>query len=362
MDLAILGIGVAQPEFAIEQTTAAEVAVAINRLSPDTARTMQMLYRRTRVQSRSSVLLERNDGGFDRQSFFAPSVDELDRGPSTAERMARYATAAAPLALAASRNALQQAGVAMESIQHLVTASCTGFSAPGFDVALVENLSLSRDVSRTHIGFMGCHAAINALRVASALAAEKNSGNVLVCATELCSLHFQYGQEPDTVVSNALFADGAAAVVCGPATRENDAWRLTRTGSHLFAASQEAMSWQIADNGFEMKLSATVPELIGRSLRPWLENWLSKSGHKLESVGSWAIHPGGPRIVGAVCEALELPSGADEPSRQVLAECGNMSSPTILFILQRLQQKNASRPCVALGFGPGLALEVALFE
>ncbi len=361
MDLAILGIGVAQPEFKIEQGMAAEVAAGLNRLTPDTARTMQMLYRRTRVQQRSSVVLDRGDGPT-RQSFFPISADDNDRGPSTARRMARYAAAASPLALTASQNALQQAGVAAESIQHLVTASCTGFSAPGIDVALIEQLELSRDVSRTHIGFMGCHAAINALRVAQALAAEKNAGNVLVCATELCSLHFQYGQEPDTVVSNALFADGSAAVVCGPPARAGQPWRLVKTGSHLFAASQAAMSWQIGDHGYAMKLSAQVPELIGRSLRPWLESWLAKAGHSLAAIGSWAIHPGGPRIVGAVCEALELPSGADDTSRQVLAECGNMSSPTILFILQRLQRANAARPCVALGFGPGLALEVALFE
>ena len=208
---------------------------------------------------------------------------------------------------------------------------------------------------------MGCHAAINALR-GSGTRSRRPCRTSVDLPTELCSLHFQYGQEPDKLVSNALFADGAAALVCGLVRDSFDGWRLIRTGSHLFPGSQDAMSWSIGDHGFEMSLSPRMPELIAMHLRPWVETWLAEAGLTIGQIGSWAIHPGGPRIVSAVSAALALPEGADSFSRQMLADCGNMSSPTILFILKELMERKAPRPCVALGFGPGLALEIALFR
>lgn len=362
MDLAILGIGTAQPTYAIAQTQAMEFAATISRLPPENARVLETLYRRTAVQTRGSVLLDEGKGNWSQQTFYEPSASDDDRGPTTATRMARFAAEAPSLALAAAREAIGSDRFAISKIAHLVTASCTGFMAPGFDIALIQELPLSLDVSRTHVGFMGCHAAINALRVAAALAHGAPREQVLICATELCSLHFQYGQEPDRLVSNALFADGAAALVCGLASESFDGWRLVRTGSHLFPDSTDAMSWTIGNHGFEMSLSARVPELIAMQLRPWLKQWLCDAGFSLSQIGSWAIHPGGPRIVSAVSSALGLPAGADTLSREVLADCGNMSSPTILFIIKELMLRDAPRPCVALGFGPGLALEVALFR
>jgi predicted naringenin-chalcone synthase len=122
------------------------------------------------------------------------------------------------------------------------------------------------------------------------------------------------------------------------------------------------MTWRIGDHGFEMTLHARVPDLIQQQLRPWLESWLSRHGESLASIGSWAIHPGGPRILTAVEESLALPREATAVSREILATHGNMSSPTVLFLLQRLRADNARRPCLALGFGPGMFVEAALFE
>ena len=121
------------------------------------------------------------------------------------------------------------------------------------------------------------------------------------------------------------------------------------------------MAWTVGDRGFEMTLSRRVPNKIAAHLRPWLEEWLSDSGLTLADVESWAVHPGGPKIVSAVEEALALSAEALAPSRGVFADYGNMSSPTVLFILKRLREQNAPRPCVALGFGPGLVAEAALF-
>jgi predicted naringenin-chalcone synthase len=184
---------------------------------------------------------------------------------------------------------------------------------------------------------------------------------VLVCAVELCSLHYHYGWDPEKMVANALFADGAAALV-GAAAGPEDAWRVAATGSCLFPDSADAMTWTIGDHGFTMTLSSNVPDLIMGHLKPWVEGWLGEQGLKIGDIATWATHPGGPRVLVFVQMALGLPKGVHEASRQILAEHGNMSSPTVLFILDRLRQWKAPRPCVALGFGPGLTAEAMLFR
>jgi predicted naringenin-chalcone synthase len=187
---------------------------------------------------------------------------------------------------------------------------------------------------------------------------------------ELCSLHYHYGWNPSKMIANALFADGAAAVVgmaagSGDPRRERapvDAWCVAATGSCLVPDSTDAMTWTIHDHGFEMTLAKQVPGLIAKHLRPWLKTWLGRQGLGLEEIAAWAVHPGGPRILSAVEEGLCLPRAALAASRAVFAECGNMSSPTLLFILDRMQRERAGRPCVMLGFGPGLSAEAALLR
>jgi predicted naringenin-chalcone synthase len=361
MTLSIYHIGTAEPTYSIRQQDAAVLAASVCGLASDQARPIEVLYRRTRIERRGSVLLEHPEGIEPRQSFMPPSTGSDDRGPTTALRMDRYAAAAPLLAATASRAALDGSGIAAREIDHLITVSCTGFNAPGFDIGLIKELNLSPGVARTHVGFMGCHGALNGLRVAELAATARPGARVLVCAAELCSLHYQYGQDPEKMVANAIFADGAAAVACGGPRAGEEGWRLIRSGSQLFPNSDDAMTWRVGNHGFEMTLSARVPDLIATHLRPWLENWLSTAGLSVAEIGSWAIHPGGPRILDQVAASLELPPAALEPSRRVLAEHGNMSSPTILFILERLRHQQAARPCVALAFGPGLVVEAALF-
>jgi predicted naringenin-chalcone synthase len=302
------------------------------------------------------------------ESLFLPGDPGAgsEGGPTTGERMRVYAADAGPLTLRAARQALEQARLRPADVTHLVTVSCTGFAAPGVDLALVSGLPLPATVLRTHIGFMGCHGALNGLRVASAFCGADPTAVVLLCAVELTSLHYHYGWDPQKIIANALFGDGAAAVVgtgmgeAGPTGA--GAWRLRATGSCVVPDSADAMTWTIGDHGFEMTLSRRVPALIARHLRPWLTGWLESQGVKLEEVASWAVHPGGPRILEAVAEALGLPHEATADSRAIFAEFGNMSSPTVLFILERMRRRQAPRPCVALGFGPGLVAEAALFD
>jgi predicted naringenin-chalcone synthase len=275
--------------------------------------------------------------------------------------MRHYAELAPPLAIQASTVALERSGLAARELTHLVTVSCTGFLSPGLDWALIRALGLAPTVERTHVGFMGCHGALNGLRVARAFTEADTDARVLVCAVELFSLHYDYGWSPQTVVANALFSDGAAAVV-GAAADARRAWRIAATGSCLLPDSAAAMTWTIGDHGFEMTLSKRVPGLIARYLRPWLVEWLGRQGLTLADVASWAVHPGGPRILDAAQKALGLPVEALADSQTVLAECGNMSSPTVLFILDRLRAREARLPCVALAFGPGLVAEAVLFR
>jgi len=259
-----------------------------------------------------------------------------------------------------------QARLPAQRITHLVTVSCSGFHAPGVDLALMAALPLDAGVARTHVGFMGCHGALNGLRVAAGFTGAQPEACVLLCAVELCSLHLQYGWDAERIVANALFADGAAALVATgePPSKQDPATaplsRLIASGSLLVPASTEAMSWGIGDHGFAMGLSPQVPDLIGAHLRPWLEGWLAGHNLSLDTIGSWAVHPGGPRILSAVIKGLALDPGLIEPSRSVLRDYGNMSSPTLLFILERLRRSGTAGPCLAMAFGPGLCIEVAL--
>jgi predicted naringenin-chalcone synthase len=208
---------------------------------------------------------------------------------------------------------------------------------------------------------MGCHGVINALRAARGLASADPTAHLLICAVELCSLPFQFRWDPERMLGNALFADGAAALVVAPSRSKDGAlFRLCDTGSCLLEDSRDAITWRIGDAGFEMTLSNRVPGLIAEQLQPWLTAWLHTRGQTIDTIRSWAVHPGGPRIVEAVDEALGFDSEMLSTSRSVLRDHGNMSSPTVLFILERLLSQNAPRPIVLLGFGPGLMAEVAL--
>ena len=176
---------------------------------------------------------------------------------------------------------------------------------------------------------------------------------VLLCAVELCSLHLQEGWNPDHIVANALFADGAGAVVAV-------GLQLVASSSTVLAGTEDLMGWTIEDHGFSMVLSPQVPSRIATHLRPWLDHWLAGQDLALLEVETWAVHPGGPRILRAVLESAGLQPAQIDLSTEVLSQFGNMSSATILFILERLRTRAASGPCLALGFGPGLTVEAAL--
>jgi len=357
----IRGLGTALPKHSIAQDDTVELARSFVYGNDDNVDALPLLFRLTKVRRRSSVLLEAPNGKPYRQSFYPAAMAREDRGPSTEQRMQRFAEEAPALALDAAERALADAGILPQEITHLVTVSCTGFYSPGVDVGLISQLGLPLNVGRLNVGFMGCHGSLNGMRAVKAFAESDPSARVLMCAVELCSLHYFYGWDSEKVVANALFADGAAALVAQASHDSGDHWNLADCSSLLVPDSEDAMTWIVGDHGFEMTLSPRVPHLINERVLPWMNQWLAKHDLKVDDIASWAIHPGGPRIIQSVANALDLSKSATEVSNHILGDFGNMSSATILFVIQRLQELQASRPCVALAFGPGLIAEAALF-
>ncbi len=346
---ALLGIGTAVPEHAITQSSAAELTISFQKNAED-HRVIRALYRRAGVDTRASVLAD-HAGRID---FYKPESGL----PSTADRMHAYEQHAAALAVRACEDALDQSQTSSSQVTHLITVSCTGFAAPGVDLELIRLLGLSPTTRRTHIGFMGCHAAVNAIAVGRAFAASEPHARVLVCCVELCSLHFAHDADAQGHVANALFADGAAA--CIIACSDTHPLCIEQTGSFVLPDSVDMMGWHIGDHGFRMRLSPGVPAALAEHVAPWLDRWLSASGRTISDIRSWAVHPGGPRVLSTMRDTLGLDAAAVADSRAILAQHGNMSSATLLFIMRRLIDAESPMPLLATAFGPGLAGEALL--
>ena len=366
-------------------------------------RLMEVLFRKSGVDTRRTVVPW--------QTAYQWNRDEGTRGfgPATGDRMALYERYAPELSARACRRALrmdpsdpvqaeysngeaveddwpveggsqlapddpqkQRGGVSGNdgtkcrpaAVTHLVTVSCTGFVAPGLDLHLIDELGLSPHVQRVHVGFMGCHGAINGLRTARGLVAADPDAVVLLCAVELCSLHYRMNWDEDAMVGNALFADGAAALLIDGKGRRDPSQGVSviDCASVKLPDSADQMSWKIGNHGFDMTLTGRVPESIREHLSQWLSQWLGRHGLSISEINDWIVHPGGPRILDSTEVSLGLAAGRLDRSRGILRELGNMSSPTVLFVLERSFRSGAPGPRVMLAFGPGLVAEAALLS
>jgi predicted naringenin-chalcone synthase len=373
----ILGLGTAVPAHSIAQCDAAVIAQQL-KLTHRWNDALPALYRKSGVDRRGSVLLGPS-GVPDilRQSFYQVASEVCPFGPTTSERMQEFSKQAGPMLERACSVAIDDAGVAASSVTHLVTVSCTGFFAPGVDVALIEALGLDSNIQRTHVGFMGCHGALNGIRVAKAIAESTPNAVVLLGAVELCSLHQQYTDDAQQLVANALFADGAAGLVIGSAgcgsekqgllrdtnLSQQPHWSIVSTLSKWIPNTTALMSWTIGDHGFRMTLDPQVPGIIEANLEGEIKEWLERQSLCISDIDSWAIHPGGPRIIQAAGKAMGLAALSLEASQSILASHGNMSSPTVLFILDKISN-GSIKPnyCVLLAFGPGLCIEAVLLK
>lgn len=367
----VLSIGTALPSARLDQSELRDFFASQPGLGRLTARLIGAAFEQSAIDSRYSVI-----GG---PGTWLPGFigeGHALRSPSTRERNDLYRREAPGLFAAAARDALARSGRTMAEITHVITASCTGLFAPGPDFLLVKQLGISPNVERYHLGFMGCAAAFPALRAAARICEAQPGSVVLVACAELCSLHVRTSSDPEQIVASAIFGDGAAAAIVasdpsnGPTERTAAgaaAGARLEVGAFGTAITHEGeadMDWSIGDAGFDMRLSAQVPRIIGQEIAGVVQSMLGPRTDPLGDIDAWAVHPGGRSVLDRVQSSLGLPDSALAPSRAVLRDYGNMSSATILFILQRLLEDDTlgDRARVAsLCFGPGLTVETALF-
>ncbi|HEY6434189.1 MAG TPA: type III polyketide synthase [Acetobacteraceae bacterium] len=291
------------------------------------------------------------DGYLDRDGFYRRGAF-----PSTGERMARFEPEARALASQAIE-ALRLGGE-RRTITHLIVASCTGFAAPGLDFHVMRDAGLSDSVERTVVGFMGCFAAVNALKLARHIVRSEPAARVLVVNVELCSLHLQEQWQLEKMLSFLIFADGASAALVSAVP---EGLALGKFRAEVIPDTEGLITWHIRDSGFDMHLSGQVPGSIRNYLRRQGADLL---GHcRAATIPNWAVHAGGRSILDAVQQSLSLPPESLRHSREVLREFGNMSSATLMFVLQRfLGDTNAEGDGIALAFGPGLTVESFRFH
>ncbi|HEY4355621.1 MAG TPA: type III polyketide synthase [Acidobacteriaceae bacterium] len=277
----------------------------------------------------------------------------LGNFPDTARRMELFEESAPVLMKkAVERLALNEQE--RSGITHVLVTCCTGLYAPGLDFEIVDHLGLSADVERTVVGFMGCYAAMNALKLARHIVRSDPAATVLMLNLELCTLHLQETQELEQVLSFLVFADGAAASLI---TAQQRGFALNSFKAFMIPGTRELITWKIRGLGFDMLLSGQVPAELARALHE------GELMGQRDDIDLWAVHPGGRSILDAVEKGLELPDGALEASREVLRRFGNMSSATIMFVLERMMQqaRPGQRGC-AMAFGPGLTAETMRFH
>ncbi|WP_238398632.1 type III polyketide synthase [Edaphobacter sp. 12200R-103] len=307
---------------------------------------------RADIVHRYSFLDPRNDSG-QISSHYAHEFYRTGNFPNTARRMEMFEQNA-PRLMKKVVNQLALSEDERSGITHVLVTCCTGFYAPGLDFEIVDHLGLSADVERTMVGFMGCYAAINALKLARHIVRSDPKAGVLMVNLELCTLHFQETQELDQMLSFLIFADGAAASLI---SAREQGFALDSFKAVTVPETKGLITWKIGDLGFDMFLSGKVPLDLSRSLHG------GELKDERDGIDLWAVHPGGRSILDAVERGLELPADALAASREVLSAFGNMSSATVMFVLQRIMQhaRPGQRGC-AMAFGPGLTAETMRFH
>ncbi len=322
--------------------------------TPRDRRLFSRMVGRSGIAHRYSVLEpDGNSDGLDTGGFYRRGAF-----PGTAARMAAFEAYALPLALAAIEALAADEGPGWKAgLSHLIVTCCTGFAAPGLDALLIDRLGLDPAIERTLVGFMGCNAAFNGLKLARHIVRSEPRARVLVLSLELCTLHLQETSDLEQSLSFLIFADGGAAALV---SRERRGMRLDRFASAVLPEGADLITWRIGGSGFEMRLSGEVPAALSRNLPAHVA---ALSGQRpLDEIAAWAVHPGGRSILDAVEASLELGETALAPSRSVLRDFGNMSSATILFVLGRMLAARRDGPGLAFGFGPGLSIESMAFH
>lgn len=322
-------------------------------------RKIRFLYRQSGIENRYSVI---SDYSRPIQEWkFYPHTENLEPFPSLEQRMNWFNRYAPAISVDAIRNCLN-GRINEQQITHLITISCTGMSAPGLDLQIMELMDLPKTIYRTSINFMGCYAAIHGLKMADSICKSEENARVMIVCTELCTLHFQREPTQDNIASSLLFGDGAAAVLVVPDSLKKKGIRLHSFYSEVVSKGKKDMAWELSSSGFQMTLSGYIPDLMEEDFQPLVGRALKKVDMQAEDIKNWCIHPGGRRILDAIMKGLRLEEGRLDDSYNILRKYGNMSSPTILFILKDILEKlkrpsQADQPIFGAAFGPGLTME-----
>lgn len=318
-------------------------------------RKLAFLYHQSNINTRYSVVPDFGDP--EAEWSFIPK-EENASFPNLDARMKLYAEEALPMAKEAIEGCI--AGIIERAeITHLITVSCTGMSAPGLDLQLYEALDLSPGTFRTSVNFMGCYAAIHALKIAQMICDTTPGANVIIVAAELCTLHFQKEFTMDNAASSLLFGDGSAAVLVSNTIVRDNTIKLRSFFSQVALRGKGDMSWEISTKGFLMTLSSYIPQLIQEDIAALVNGALLNGNLSVGDITHWCIHPGGKKILEVIQKQMHLCDCQVAWSRNVLANYGNMSSASILFVLKDMMENMSDKPANIFGvaFGPGLTME-----
>jgi predicted naringenin-chalcone synthase len=360
----ITAISTANPSNRIPQSLIAEFMLKTMRFHNGESRKLKTIFKASGIAYRYSVL---SDYGKTADFDFYPEPDHESVHPSTSSRLNVFREHALPLSVSAAAGVFsKRPSVTPDDITHLVVVCCTGMYAPGLDIDLINSLGLKTSVHRTAINFMGCYAAFNALKIADAFCKSDDQAKVLVVCTELCSLHFQREATEDNLLANALFADGSGAVLVEAKSDSNFQLEIKAFHNEIAADGKNDMAWSIGDLGFEMKLSSYVPDIIRTGITDLTKTLLEKISTRFSDVKHFAIHPGGKKILEVIEKELNISKDQNKAAYDVLREFGNMSSATVLFVLNELAKdftsQNEGEHILSFAFGPGLTMESMILQ
>jgi predicted naringenin-chalcone synthase len=318
-------------------------------------RKLRFLYQQSGIKRRYSVIADYSRPVEDWK--FYPHSENLEPFPSLEQRMIIYSKQAPLLSVDAIRNCLNHVHDP-KKMTHLITVSCTGMSAPGLDLQILELMDLDKNIFRTSVNFMGCYATLHALKIADAICKAEQQAQVLIVSTELCTLHFQREPTLDNITSSLLFGDGSAAVLVNGDDSQLEGLHIDQFYSEVIPKGKRDMAWELSSNGFLMTLSGYVPDLIEEDFEKIVHRALLKETISKEEISHWCIHPGGKRILEAIHNSLGFTDGQLSASYQVLNDFGNLSSASILFVLKEmLHSKRQIKKLFGAAFGPGLTVE-----
>jgi predicted naringenin-chalcone synthase len=354
----IISIATGVPQYKHEQAEILQFMSQAYQQEETENRKLRFLYNHAGIQTRYSVI---PDYSLEMPHWkFFPDNEQLHPFPALEKRMEWFNNYAPALCVDTITKCI--AGkILPQQITHLITVSCTGMSAPGLDLDIMEAMDLPKNIYRTSVNFMGCYAAVHALKMAHGIIAATPSANVIIVCLEFCTLHFQKNYTIDNITASLLFADGCAAMLVKNDAAEEKGLVLNNFYSEVSFKGKKDMAWELSSTGFLMTLTGYVSDLVEADFDTLVTSALANSKLNKENITHWCIHPGGKKILEAIERSIGIDKTVLQKSYDVLNDYGNMSSPTIIFVLQRhlqeIMEQNKTATVFGAAFGPGLTME-----